>query len=184
MAGYKNFNFVLFLPFKGDFAEFAFHDAFALNNFRVIIPTFVDMGSSVGLSFAPYRPSNNPQAFKNLSAFNPRSPQFFYNDFPTKAPIVFIFFPHKFNHFEAAGFFRQPQSGRNAGSSAGRPEAGGPELRRVSGPLLHRAAGGNRRGRRRSGENGAVRQRRDGADLCFRIRVAEGQTRPDRVARL
>ena len=104
--GYKNFNFVLFLPFKGDFAEFAFHDAFALNNFRVIIPTFVDMGSSVGLSFAPYRPSNNPQAFKNPSAFNPRSPQFFYNDFPTRDPIVFIFFPHKFNYFEAAGFFR------------------------------------------------------------------------------
>ena len=104
MAGFKNFNYMFFLPFKGDFAEFAFHDAFALNNFRVMIPIFTNNNNKISLSFTPYIPSNNPTAFKNFSV--PNSSQLFYADFHTRDPIVFLFFPHRFYLFEATGFFR------------------------------------------------------------------------------
>lgn len=106
MAHYNKFNFVMFLSPTAPYYKAMFYDAFALSNLRVIDVNLTATNNNINLNFSPYRPSNNPAAFKNPQALDINSPQFFANDFLTKNPIVFFFLPHRYNDFEAIGFFK------------------------------------------------------------------------------
>ena len=81
------------------------YDAYALNNVRVMNIGLKDTPEGKNLTFMPYRPSNNPAAFSDLSKRNPSSPQYFAEDFPVKNPIVFFFWVNEYLLFRSFNFF-------------------------------------------------------------------------------
>ena len=105
MAHYNKFNFVMFLSPTAPYYKAMFYDAFALSNLRVIDVNLTATNNNINLNFSPYRPSNNPAAFKNPQALDINSPQFFAQDFLTEAPIVFFFWANDYNIFRASNFF-------------------------------------------------------------------------------
>ncbi len=108
---YSKYNFVFFLNATDAlYYKIMFYDAFALSNVRVLDINFANVNNKLSLNFVPYRPANNPAAFRNLQAFNVNSPQAFAEDFPVKNPIVFFFWANFYNHFRAFNFFQYLKS--------------------------------------------------------------------------
>ena len=106
MTRYDKFNFVIFLSLPASiYYEIAFYDAFALSNVRVVDFNVVNINGERTINLSPYRPLNNPAAFKNPQAFDVNSPQIFAQDFLTEAPIVFFFWANDYNIFRASKFF-------------------------------------------------------------------------------
>lgn len=90
---------------KTHVAGITFSDSFSLSNVRVINFTMTNTEKEPVLNFMPYRPANNPYAFKDLQAFNVNVPQVFAQDFPVKNPIVFFFSANDYATFRAFNFF-------------------------------------------------------------------------------
>ena len=106
LTEYTKFNFMFFFSSNAPvYYKIMLHDAFALSNVRAMDTVLNKTDKGLNINFVPYRPANNPAAFKNPQAFNANDTDAFAKDFPVKNPIVFFFWANDFNTLRSFNFF-------------------------------------------------------------------------------